>query len=385
MDFALSEEHKIYKEQFRKIFEKEVLPYVEEAEETGKFPVHLFKRFGELGLFGITYPPEYGGAGLDMITFAIYAEELGRINSGIAGPLIVQSSIGTEAILHLGTEEQKQKFLIPAMRGEKIFAFASTEPSAGSDLKNIRTVAKRVGDKYVINGVKTLVTNGPIADVITLVAQTDFSKGYKGIGLFLVEKGTPGFRIGRIIRKMGNNPSPTAELIFEDCEIPVENRLGPEEGGFYSVMHLLNDGRIVVAARALGIAIAAYEAAYQYAHDRIAFGKKIYDFQEIQHKIVDMAMNIEAARLLIYKAAWKKDMGMDYAKSASMAKLFATEVAERVTRDAVQIFGGFGYTKEFPVERYFRDARLMTIIEGTSEIQRLIIGRRLVKHEFDLI
>ncbi len=385
MDFKLTEEQKIYKEQFRKIFEKEVLPYVEEAEEKGEFPVQLFKRFGELGLLGITYPPEYGGAGLDMVTFAIYAEELGRINSGIAGPLIVQSSIGTEAILHLGTEEQKQKYLIPAMKGEKIFAFSSTEPSAGSDLKSIRTVAKKQGNKYIINGIKTLVTNGPIADVITLVAQTDFSKGYKGIGLFLVEKGTPGFRIGRIIRKLGNNPSPTAELIFEDCVIPEENRLGPDEGGFYSVMHLLNDGRIVVAARALGIAIAAYEAAYQYAQDRVAFGKKIYDFQEIQHKIVDMAVNIEAARLLIYKAAWKKDMGMDYAKAASMAKLFATEVAEKVTRDAVQVFGGFGYTKEFPVERYFRDARLMTIIEGTSEIQRLIIGRRLVKHEFDLV
>ncbi len=384
MDFMLSEEHKIYKSQFRKIFEREVLPYVEEAENTGEFPIELFKKFGALGLFGITYPQEYGGAGLDMVTFTIYAEELGRINSGFAGPLIVQSSIGTEAILHLGTELQKQKYLIPAMKGEKIFAFASTEPSAGSDLKNIRTVARRIGNKYVINGVKTLVTNGPIADVITLVAQTDFSKGYRGIGLFLVERGTPGFKIGRIIKKMGNNPSPTAELIFENCEVPVENRLGPEEGGFYSVMHLLNDGRIVVAARALGIAIAAYEAAYQYAQDRIAFGKKIYDFQEIQHKIVDMAMNIEAARLLIYKAAWKKDQGMDYAKAASIAKLFSTEMVEKVTRDAVQIFGGFGYTKEFPVERYFRDARLMTIIEGTSEIQRLIIGRRLVKHEFDL-
>ncbi len=385
MDFGLGEEYRIYKEQFRKIFEKEVAPYVKEAEETGEFPVELFRRFGELGLFGITYPEEYGGAGLDMLTFTIYAEELGRISSGIAGPLIVQSSIGTEAILQLGTEEQKRKYLLPAMRGEKIFAFASTEPSAGSDLKSIRTIARRRGDRYVINGIKTLVTNGPIADVITLVAQTDYSKGYRGISLFLIEKDTPGFRIGRIIKKLGNNPSPTAELIFEECEIPVENRLGPEEGGFYSVMHLLNDGRIVVAARALGIAIAAYEVAYQYAQDRIAFGKKIYDFQEIQSKIVNMAVNIEAARLLVYKAAWRKDQGMDYAKTASEAKLFATEVAEKVTRDAVQVLGGFGYTREFPVERYFRDARLMTIIEGTSEIQRLIIARRLVKHEFDLI
>ncbi len=384
MDFSLDEEHKIYREQFRKIFEKEVLPYVDEAEEKGEFPVHLFKRFGELGLFGITYPQEYGGAGLDMLAFVIYAEELGRVNSGIAGPLIVQSSIGTEAILHLGTEEQKDRFLKPAMRGEKIFAFASTEPSAGSDLKNIRTIARKKGDKYVVNGIKTLITNGPVADVITLVAQTDFSKGYKGIGLFLVEKGTPGFKIGRVIKKLGNNPSPTAELIFEDCEIPVENRLGPEEGGFYSVMHLLNDGRIVVAARALGVAIAAYEAAYQYAQDRIAFGKKIYDFGEIRSKIVDMAVNIQAARMLIYRAAWKKDRGMDYAKAASMAKLFATEAVEKITRDAVQVFGGFGYSNEFDVERYFRDARLMTIIEGTSEIQRLIIGKRLVKHEFDL-
>jgi alkylation response protein AidB-like acyl-CoA dehydrogenase len=379
MDFSYTEEEQIFRESLRRFLQKEVAPLAAEAEETARFPKQLFKRFGEMGYLGISYPEEMGGMGLGYQMFCIYAEELGKVNSGIAGSLIAHSSIGSVPVYLLGNDQQKESYLKPAIRGEKIGAFALTEPGAGSDAAGITTSAVQKGDKYIVNGTKIFITNGTLCDYALVAATTDKAKGLKGIVILVVERGTKGFSVSEPLKKLGNKSSECAELVFEDCEVPVENRLGPEEKGFYTIMEALNSGRMVVAARSVGLAEVAYQTARDYAKDRKQFGRPIAKFQLIQSKLALMATEIEASRALVQRAAWTRDNGGDAALPAAMAKLKATETAVWVTSEAVQILGGYGYMQEYPVERYFRDAKAMTIVEGTTEIQQLIISRRLLE------
>ena len=330
-----------------------------------------------MGYLGIVYPEDMGGMGLGYTTLCILAEELGRINSGIAGSILAHSSIATCPVFLMGTPDQKERFLRPSITGEKIGCFALTEPGAGSDAASIQATAKRDGEYYVLNGSKTFITNSPFADYAVVAAKTNKDAGAKGISVFAVDATTPGCIRGRRIEKMGNRSSETGEIAFEDCRVHESNRLGPEGEGFATFMKALNGGRMVVAARALGIAQAAFDAALKYSGERVAFGKPIRKFQLIAEKLAKMATEIEAAKLLVERAAWLKDQGRDHIKAASMAKLKATETATWVTGEALQIYGGYGYSTEFPVERYFRDAKVMTIIEGTSEIQLTIIAGRL--------
>lgn len=377
MDFELNEEQKIFQQSIRDYAEKEIGPLVEEAEETETFPVHIFPEMGKLGYLCIRYPEEYGGAGADKIMECLYVEELGRVCLGIASGILVHSSVGTLPIAEFGTEEQKQKYLVPAAKGEKIFAFGLTEPDAGSDAAGIKTTAKKDGDRYIINGAKTFITNATIADYFIVAAYTDKTQRHKGIALFLVERGTPGFSADRKLKKMGLWSSDLGELTFEDCPVPAENLIGEETGGFVKLAKTLTGGRMVVGARALGLARAAYEASLTYAKERTQFGQPIGSFQAIQHKLADMATAIDAARLLVYRAAWLFDRGRPYNKEASMAKMFATEMAVDVANEAIQIHGGMGLMMESPVQRFYRDARFGMIVEGTSEIQRNIIARNL--------
>ena len=379
MDFSYSEEQLLFRDSLRRFLEKEVAPLCDPAEDCGRFPQKLFPRFGEMGYLGIAYPEEVGGMGLGYQTFCLYAEELGQVNAGVAGSLLAHSSIGTVPVFLLGNDEQKERFLKPGIRGEKVGSFALTEPGAGSDAAGITTSAVLKGDRYVINGTKTFITNGPFCDYALVAATTDKAKGLKGIVILVVEKGTPGFSVSEPYKKMGNKSQECGELCFEDCEVPVENRLGPEEGGFYTIMEALNSGRMVVAARSVGLAEVAYRAAKEYAKDRKQFGRPLSKFQLIQSKLALMATEIAASRALVQRAAWIRDTGGDPALPAAMAKLKATETAMMVTSEAVQILGGYGYMQEYPVERYFRDAKVLTIIEGTSEIQQLIIARRLLE------
>ena len=377
MDFSFTEEQRIFRDSFKKFLAREVEPLIEEAEHKQSFPKQLFKKFGEMGYLGIVYPEELGGIGLGYLTLSIMAEEMGKVNSGIAGSILAHCSIATYPIYLMGTDEQREQFLKPAIRGEKIGCFALTEPGAGSDAAGIQTTATRDGDHYILNGSKTFITNSTFCDFAVVAAKTDKEKGAKGISVFVVEADKPSFIKGRKIEKLGNKSSETGELIFEDCKVPAKNRLGPEGEGFLTFMQALNGGRMIVGARAIGIAQAAFDAALKYSGERVQFGKPIRKFQLISEKLARMAVEIEAARFLIYHAAWLKDSGRDHIRAASMAKLKATETAVWVTNEALQIFGGYGYTTEFPVERYFRDAKVTTIVEGTSEIQIVIISSRL--------
>jgi alkylation response protein AidB-like acyl-CoA dehydrogenase len=379
IDFSYSQDDEMFRQSLRRFLEKEVAPVAAEAEETGRFPKHLFKRFGEMGYLGIPYPEELGGMALGYQTFCMYAEELGRVNSGIAGSILAQSSIGVQPLFLMGSTEQKERLLAPALRGEKIGAFALTEPGAGSDAAGITTLAEKKGDRYVLNGTKIFITNATMCDYALVAATTDRKRGIDGIVIIVVERGTKGFSTGAPMKKLGNRSSECCEVVLEDCEVPIENRLGPETGGFHTLMRALNCGRMVVAARAVGLAVAAHEAALAYAKDRKQFGKTISSYQLIQSKLARMAMEIEASRALVQRAAWVRDTGGDPALSAAMSKLKATETVVFVTSEAVQILGGYGYMVEFPVERYFRDAKALTIIEGTSEIQQIIIARRLLE------
>ncbi len=377
MDYALTETQRIFRESLVRFLEREVAPLEEECDRREEFPVEMFRRFGERGYLCVAFPEAYGGAGADAVTLLIFCEEIGRLAAGIGGGLLVQSSLATTSILHAGSEDQKQKFLPPAIRGEKIFAFALTEPGAGSDAASIKTRAVRDGDDYVINGSKMFITNYSLADYITLAVVTDPEKGRDGISLLVVEKGAPGLEYGRKISKIGNRATQTGELIFNDCRAPAANRIGAEGAGFRIIMRTLDEARLTLGAKALGIAQAAFDESLQYAKDRVQFGKPIGKFQMIQSKLAWMATQLEAARLLLYKGAWLKDHGDDYSKQAAMAKLYATETAVAVTGEAMQIHGGYGYTTEFPVQRHFRDAKLLTIGEGTSEIQQIIIAKQL--------
>ena len=377
MDFRLSEEEVIFQKTVKDFCEKVVQPYVEPAEEAEQFPKALFRLLGEQGYIGMTYPEEVGGAGASKVLECIFVEELTRISAGIGAGFLVQQSLATYPLHVLGTEAQKRDYLIPALRGEKVGAFALSEPGAGSDAAGIKATARRDGDHYVINGAKTFITNGTICDYALVVAYTDPSKRGEGMSFFIVDRENPGFAGVKKLRKMGQHSADTAEIVFENCRVHESARLGPETGGFTMVTRNLRGGRVVYGARSVGVARAAFEAALEYAKQREAFGQPIAKFQLIRSKLARMAMEIELTRAFTYKVAWMLDQGLPCMKEASMVKLFGSEMAQRVTWEAVQIHGGYGYMKEYPVERYFRDARLLTIPEGTSEIHLSIIAKEL--------
>jgi alkylation response protein AidB-like acyl-CoA dehydrogenase len=376
MDFELSEENQIFKDAIRDFASKEIEPLVDEAEETHTFPKELFKKLGEQGFLCPRYPVEIGGGGGDKVTECIMVEELDRVNSGIAASIMVQSGLATQPIYHYGSDEQKEKYLYPAIRGDKVGAFGLSEPDSGSDAASIRTRAVREGDEYVINGTKMFITNGPFCDFVVLAAYTDPSKRGEGINLFIVEKDTPGFTVSRKLDKVGNRSAETGELVFEDCRVPATNMIGEKEGGgFDQLADALVSGRITFAARCIGSAQAAFELTTQYAKERIQFGKPIIKFQSIRFKLADMAMNLDISRSYTYRVAWMFDQGKKVRKESSMAKLFASEMSQKITDDCMQIHGGYGYMMEYPIQRHWRDARLFTVTEGTSEVQRMIISK----------
>ena len=383
MDLRLTEEHKMIRKMVRQFAEKEVAPIAAEMDEKAEVPFENIKKMGELGLMGLTVSEEYGGAGMDTVSYCIATEEISKACAATAIVMGVQNSLVCHGIEKFGTEDQKQRFLVPLAEGELIGAFALTEPEAGSDAAAQKTTLVLDGDEYIVNGTKNFITNGGFADVIVLFGMTDKSQGYRGISALLVEKDTPGFSVGTEEEKLGIRASSTCELVFEDCRVPVANRLGEEGQGFKIAMTDLDAGRISVAAQALGIAEAAYQAALEYAKARVQFGQPIAKFQGIQWMLADMATRIEASRLLVYNAALAKDRaketGARYSKEAAMAKLYASETASWVTDLAIQIHGGYGYVKDYPVERYYRDARITRLYEGTSEILRIVIADQILR------
>jgi butyryl-CoA dehydrogenase len=378
MDFELTEEQRMFRRMVRDFAEKEIAPRAEEIDETDCFPDDLFRRMGELGILGLPFPEEYGGSGGEYTSMVIALEEIARVSGSMAITLDAHTSLCCEPIYLFGSEEQKRKYLVPLAQGEKIGAFGLTEPQAGSDAGATRTHAVRNGDEWVINGQKNFITNGSIADVAVITAKTDPEKGTRGISSFIVEKGTPGFQPGRDEKKMGLKGSVTSELFFEDCRIPADNLLGQENEGFKQFLVTLDAGRVAISAMAVGLAQGAYERAVAYAQERVQFGQPIVKFQAVQWMIADMATEIEAARLLVQRAAWMRERGMRFTKEAAMAKLFATDMSERACRKAIQIHGGYGYMREYEVERMYRDQRLCAIGEGTNEIQRLVIARQVL-------
>lgn len=377
MDFDFSEEQRMFKEAIHSFAEKEISPLVDEAEKTATFPLQLFPKMGELGYLCVRYPAEYGGAGIGKAGDCISVEEVSYFSVGIAAGTMVQGGIGTSAIYARGSEDQKQKYLVPAITGQRIAAFGLTEPNAGSDAASIETIATKRNGKYVLNGTKMFITNGNICDFVVVAAYTDKGKGARGgVSLFVVEKGTPGFTRSKL-HKFCARSGEIAELTFEDCAVPEENLIGEEGRGFPYLMETLMGGRISHAARSLGLARVAYDESLEYAKARVQFGQPIAKFQTNAFKLARMAMELEAARWLVYYAAWLYDQDKPYVKEAAMAKLYASEVAAHITTEALQINGGYGLMEESVAQRYFRDARLGTITEGTSEIQQLVISREI--------
>jgi alkylation response protein AidB-like acyl-CoA dehydrogenase len=378
MDLELTEEQRMIRDLARDFAQGEILPIAARIDETGEFPHATVKTMGELGLMGLTASADYGGVGADTVTYVLAMEEISKACASHGVIMSVQNSLVNYGLEKFGSDEQRQRFLVPLASGHAIGAYSLTEPQSGSDAANIRTLAVRDGDDYVLNGRKSWVTSGPVADTIVTFVTTDPTAGTKATMAILVETDRPGFARGKVEPKLGIRASATCELTFDDCRIPAANVLGGEGMGFKIAMSILDTGRIGIASQALGIAQAAYEASLAYAKERQAFGKAIADFQGIQFMLADMAMRIQAARLLTLRAAVMKDKGIRYSKEASMAKLYASETANWVADKAVQIHGGMGYSKELPVERYFRDARITEIYEGTSEIQRLVIARNVL-------
>ncbi len=380
MDFKLTEEQQMIRDTIRDFAENEVRPGVAERDKNSEFPYELMKKLGEMGFLGVLVPEEYGGSQLDNLSYAIVIEELARVDPALAVTVSVHNSVACYPIVVWGSEEQKRKYLPKMATGEWLGAFSLTEPQAGSDAANQKTKAIKKGDKYILNGTKAWCTNGPVADVLVVVAVTDPSKGAKGISAFIVEKNFPGIKAGKVEDKMGLRSSKTSEIILEDCEVPEENLLGGEGMGYKVALTVLGSSRISIGAQALGIAQGAFEEAVKYSKIREAFSQPICNFQGISFMIADMATKIEAARNLVYYAAYKKDEGKErIAKYSSMAKMYASDIANEVVAKAVQIHGGYGYSKEYPVERFFRDARVTTIYEGTNEIQRIVIARELMR------
>jgi len=377
MNLDLTDAQRLAQEMFRAFAEKEVRPRAAEIDRTDEFPRDLYRRMADLGMLGMTLPPEYGGAGADTVTWALAQEEVSRASAAVIDGQLLAKLMG-DVILEHGSEEQRRTYLPALARGEKICVIAQTEPGGGSDVAGIQTAARPTADGYVLNGTKRFITGALVCDLAVVVATTDRSRGRDGIALFLVEHGTPGFRRGSKDHVMGLHGIETGELVFEDCHISHSALLGAESGGFKRAMRSLNTGRIGIAAQAVGIAQAAMDEAIAYARQRSAFGQPISGFQAIQFMVADMSAQIEAARLLVRKAAFLKDQGRPIVREAAEAKLFAAEMVVRVASDALQIHGAAGYSTEFPIERLYRDARVYPIFEGTSQIQRLIIGRQLL-------
>jgi alkylation response protein AidB-like acyl-CoA dehydrogenase len=379
LDFALTSEQQQLRKTVREFAEGEIAPHIMEWDEASHFPLEIMPKLGEMGLLGVIFPEEYGGAGLGYIEYVIAVEELSRVDGSVGIIVAAHNSLCSNHIYKFGTAAQKQKYLTPLAQGKKIGAWSLTEPEAGSDAGGTRTTARRDGDHYVLNGSKTFTTNGRYADFCVAMAVTDKSKAAHGISAFIIEKGTPGFRPGKKENKLGLRASDTSEIIFTDCRVPAENLLGLEGEGFTGSLAILDGGRISIAALGLGMAQGALDAATSYAKQRKQFGKAISEFQAIQFKLADMATEVEAARLLVYQAAWLADQkNVRFTRESSMAKLFASEVAVRVANECVQIHGGYGFIKDYPAEKYYRDVKLCTIGEGTSEIQRLVIARQLL-------
>ncbi len=374
----LTEEHLMIQALARKFAESELMPIAAKIDETTEYPVEMFAKMGELGFMGLTVPAEYGGAGTDTTSYVIVIEELAHACASTALGVAAHNSLACGPIIIMGSEEQKKKYLNELATGQAIGAFCLTEANAGSDASNISTTAVKKGDKYILNGTKVFVTNGGWARYLVATAITDPDAGPKGISAFILENDFPGFIVGAKEKKLGLRASGTFEIVLEDCEVPVANRLGPEGGGFRAFMKTLEGGRISLGAFAIGIAQAAMEAAITFGKDRKQFGTPITEFQATQMKLADMATEIHASRLLMYDAAQRKDAGEEFGTYASMCKLFSSEMAMRATDEAIQIHGGYGYCREYPVERYYRDAKLAEIGEGTSEIQRIIIARSLL-------
>ena len=378
MDFALTEDQQIFQRMVRDFATNEIEPVAAQVDEEEKFPAENVRKMAELGLMGVSIAEDYGGSGGDSMHLVIATEEIARACASTSTIFLASLSLACYPIYLFGTEEQKRRFVVPVAKGQKLACFALTEPGAGSDAAAIQTTATLHGDHYVLDGTKIFITNGAEADIAVVFATADKSLRHKGIVALMVEKGTPGFSVGKKERKLGVRGSSTAELVFQSCQVPVGNRLGEEGGGFRVAMGAIDASRINVAAQAVGIARAGLEASLAYAQDRQQFGRAISGFQAVQWMLADMATQVDAARLLAYRAAFLKNQGLPYLKEAAMAKLFAAETAMSVTTKAVQIHGGYGYIKDYPVERYFRDAKITEIYEGTSEMQRMTIARQLI-------
>ena len=378
MDFRPTEEQTLLRRTVREFAETEMRPHVREWDEHQHFPIEIVPKLADLGLMGIQFAEEYGGAALSAIDYCICIEEIARVDPAVALSLAAHNGLCSSHINLFGTVEQKKRFLTPLARGEKIGAWGLTESTSGSDAAGMRTTALRAGACWVLNGAKTFITHGRVGDTMVVMAVTDRTAGTKGISAFIVERGTPGMSAGKKEDKLGMRASDTSEVLFENCRIPADQLLGEEGQGFINTMQVLDSGRIGIAALSVGLAQGAYEAALAYSKERKAFGKTISQFQAIQWKLADSATRIEAARLLTYRAAYLKDRGQRTTLESAMAKLYASEIAVKMTDDCVQIHGGYGFVKDYPAEKYFRDVKLLTIGEGTSEIQRLVIARRLL-------
>lgn len=379
MDFKVDAELEEMRKNIRHFIDHTVDPLGDQIEREDDIPEHIMKMSKEIGLFGLSIPEEYGGLGIGMVGKCVMYEEIGRTHNGYTTVIGCHTGIGSVGIVEMGTEAQKQKYLPRMATGEWTGAFALTEPSAGSNATALKTTAVKKGDKYIINGSKHYITNAPIADVFTVMAITDQTKGAKGITSFIVEKGTKGLIIGKTEEKMGLRGSHSSEVFFEDCEVPVENVLGVEGQGYVNALKILANGRAGLAARNLGSSQKLLELSLKYAHERVQFGKPIVEQQIIQHYLAEMALDIEALRSMTYRVAWMVDEGMNVIKEAAMIKLLGSEIYNRIADKAVQIHGGLGYIKEYPIERYYRDARITKIYEGTSEIQKNIIAGQLMK------
>ena len=379
MNFQLNDEQLDLRKTVREFAEREIRPHVMEWDEASQFPLDTIKELGKLGLMGTIFPAEYGGAGMGYVEYVIAIEELSRVDGSVGIIVAAHTSLCSNHIFIAGREEQKRKYIPKLATGEFIGAWGLTEPGSGSDAGGARCSAVRKGDRWVLNGTKTFCTNGHYADVMVVIAVTDKTAHTHGLSAFVVEKGTKGFRAGKKENKLGLRASDTAEMIFEDCEIPTENLIGKEGDGFIDAMRVLDGGRISIAALGLGMAQGAYESALNYSKERKQFGKAISEFQAIQWKLADMSVEIDAARLLTMRSAWMKDDGQKTTLESSMAKLYTSEVAVRAANEAVQIHGGYGFIKDYPAEKFYRDVKLCTIGEGTSEIQRLVIARQILK------
>jgi alkylation response protein AidB-like acyl-CoA dehydrogenase len=378
MGFDLTEEQQQVKRSVREFAAAEIKPHVMEWDEAQRLPCEIFTKMGELGLMGVLFPEEYGGAGMGYVEYATVIEEIARVDGSIGLSVAAHNSLCTNHIFQYGSEAQRKKYVTPLARGERLGAWGLTEPSSGSDASGMKTTAMRRDGGWVLNGSKNFITHGISADVCVVIAITNREMRSRGISAFVVEKGTKGFIAGKKENKLGMRASETASIIFEDCWIPEENLIGETGRGFVNAMQVLDGGRISIAALALGIAQGAYESALKYSQERKQFGQAIFDFQGIQFKLADMATQIDAARLLTLRAAWMKDNKRQTTRESAMAKLYASEIAVKVAEEAIQIHGGYGYTKDYPPEKYWRDSKLCTIGEGTSEVQRLVIARQLV-------